>query len=97
MAVSCARISSGSPSETAISGVVRRGGEPAARAYVRLSKPDGEFASEVWCGPSGSFYLPVPPGDWDVVCLAPHAARLEQHLTVARGDRFAVKFQLEVA
>ena len=97
MAVSCARISSGAPSEAAIIGTVRRGAEPAARAYVRLVKPDGEFASEVWCGPTGSFYIPVPPGDWDLVCLAPHTPRLQQHLTVVRGDQFAVKFQLEAA
>ena len=97
MVVSCAKIGTGSPSETAIVGDVRRNGEPAGRAYVRLVKPDGEFASEVACGPTGHFYMPVPPGDWDLVCLAPHAPRLAQHLTVFRGDQFEVTFQLEAA
>jgi len=97
MVVSCARIASGSPSGTAITGTVRRSGQPAARAYVRLIKPDGEFATEVWCGPTGSFYLPVPPGAWDLVCLAPHAPRLQQRLTLERGDRFEVTFRLEAA
>lgn len=97
MAVSCAWIATGSPAETAITGSVLRGGEPATRAYIRLVTPGGEFTSEIWCGPSGGFYLPALPGDWELVCLAPRASRLQQRLTLARGDQVEVNFRLDAA
>ncbi|HEV3230891.1 MAG TPA: DUF1416 domain-containing protein [Candidatus Dormibacteraeota bacterium] len=94
MAISCAPLRGGPPTETAIVGWVHAGEEPAQRAYVRLLKPDGEFASEVRCDPTGAFRLAAMPGRWEVVCLAPHGVRLAQPLTLARGDHFEVTFRL---
>jgi hypothetical protein len=96
MAVSCAQLSHGSSPETAILGHVRRSGDPAARAYVRVNHLDGEFLTEAWCGPTGTFHLSVPPGEWDVVCLAP-GSRLQQRLYLERGDQYEVDFSLEAA
>jgi hypothetical protein len=97
MAVSCARIGTGSAAETAVAGWVRRGDNSGAPAYIRLVKPDGEFASEIRCTPDGHFLLPVIPGTWRLVCIAPRAGRLEQPLTIFRGDQYEVDFQLEAA
>ena len=92
MSVSCAQVSDHT-AETAVIGSVRLGDGPATRAFIRLSKPDGEFMSEVECGPSGTFHMSVPPGQWRLVCLAPRQ-RLEQALTLARGDQYRVDFKL---
>jgi hypothetical protein len=75
---------------------VWRGEEPAPRAYVLVSKPDDEYVSEVRCGPLGTFYIPLLPGDWHVICFAPNG-RLQQELRVVRGDQFDIEFQLAVA
>jgi hypothetical protein len=97
MSVSCARIGAGSDYETAVIGWVRRGDRSGAPAYIRLVTPDGEFASEVRCTPEGYFLLPIIPGRWKVVCLAPRGSRLEQALTIGRGDQYEVDFWLEAA
>ena len=95
MSVSCARVGVGTADETTILGTVRRGNVPAQRAYIRVTYANGDFASEVRCTPSGDFHLALLPGRWSLVCLAPRA-RLEQPLSIARGDQYEVNFQLEV-
>ena len=97
MSVSCALVSVGSPSETAVLGHVWRGELPADRAYVRVARPDGEYVSEVRCGPSGTFYIPVLPGDWQVICFAAVGYRLTQDLKVGRGDQYDLEFRLDDA
>ncbi|MEA2647221.1 MAG: hypothetical protein QOE92_2304 [Chloroflexota bacterium] len=92
MAVSCAKVTDHA-AETAVIGSVRRGPDPAPRAFIRLSKPDGEFMSEVECGPTGTFHMSVPPGDWRLICLVPRN-RLEQELSLTRGDQYRVDFLL---
>jgi hypothetical protein len=67
--------------------------EPATRAFIRLNKPDGEFMSEVECGPTGTFHMSVPPGEWRLICMVPKQ-RLEQELTLHRGDQYRVDFLL---
>ena len=93
MAISCAQLARGSSAETAILGSVRRAGNAVSRAYVRVNDLDGEYMTEAWCGPTGTFHLAVPPGDWDVVCLAP-GTRLHQRLRLQRGDQYEVDFSL---
>jgi hypothetical protein len=95
--VSCAQVASGSAPETGVSGSVWRGDQPARLAYIRLSRPDGEYMLEIRISPAGRFHIPVPPGEWSLVCLAPRAARLEQPLKLARGDVFEVQFRLDDA
>ena len=95
MSISCTRIATGSRAETAVLGHVWRGNSPAERAYVRVAKPDGEYVSEVRCGPTGTFYIPVLPGEWSVICFAPTDDRLEQDLRVVRGDQFDIEFRLD--
>ncbi|MEA2683236.1 MAG: hypothetical protein QOK05_1564 [Chloroflexota bacterium] len=97
MSVSCSRIDTGLPSETAVQGHVLQGATPAEHAYVRVARPDGEYVSEVRCGPSGTFYIPLLPGEWSVICYAPHGYRAEQGLKVMRGDHFDIEFRLDDA
>jgi hypothetical protein len=95
--VSCAQVASGTSAETAIFGVVRTESHPARVAYIRVSRPDGEFIAELRCAPTGSFHMGIPPGEYRVICLAPRAGRLEQTLDIHRGDQFEVVFDLEPA
>jgi hypothetical protein len=88
-------VATGSPAETAVLGHVWRGGAPAERAYVRVAGPDGEYVSEVRCGTSGTFYIPVLPGPWKIICFAPRTNPLEQSLLMVRGDQYDVEFRLD--
>jgi hypothetical protein len=95
MSVSCARVATAA--ETAVLGHVWGADGPADRAYVRVARPDGEYVSEVRCGPAGAFYIPVLPGAWSVVCFGPRGYRLEQDLTVTPGDQYDIEFRLDDA
>ncbi|HEY6797554.1 MAG TPA: DUF1416 domain-containing protein [Kineosporiaceae bacterium] len=72
------RVGAGVPEEssgaTVIEGQVRRDGEPAAGAYVRLLDGSGEFTAEVVAGVQGQFRFYAAPGAWTVRALAPGAA-----------------------
>ena len=73
-------------------GHVLRGTAAEQRAYVRVARPDGEYVSEVRCGPAGTFYIPVMPGEWKVICFAPGLTTLEQPVDVVRGDQLDIEF-----
>ena len=97
MSARCSLVAVGAPSETAVLGHVWRGTEPADRTYVRVSRPDGEYVSEVRCGPAGTFYIPVLPGAWRVTCLAPRGRLVTQDLTVSRGEQYDIEFRVDDA
>lgn len=54
---------------TVLAGTVRRGGEPAGGAFVRLLDGTGEFTAEVVSSASGQFRFFAAPGDWTVRAL----------------------------
>jgi hypothetical protein len=96
VSVCYSRVATGSKAETAVLGHVWKDRLPANRAYVRVAKPDGEYVSEVACGPTGTFYIPVLPGDWKIICFAPRN-QLQQELAVTRGDQYDIEFVLDAA
>lgn len=54
---------------TVLTGTVRKGGEPAGGAFVRLLDGTGEFTAEVVSSASGQFRFFAAPGDWTVRAL----------------------------
>jgi hypothetical protein len=58
------------PDSTVLEGRVRRDGEPAAGAYVRLLDSSGEFTAEVVSGTQGQFRFYAAPGRWTIRALA---------------------------
>jgi hypothetical protein len=56
--------------ESVIQGVVTRGGEPVAGAYVRLLDGGGEFAAEVPTSATGQFRFFAAPGTWTLRALS---------------------------
>ena len=77
--------------ETAIVGVVRKDGEPAKGAYVRLLSSTRDFVGEIRADDEGRFTFFVAPGDWVVVCLVPGADRAEHVFTLAQGQELDVE------
>ena len=80
--------------ETAIVGKVRRAGEPAAGAYIRLLDAGGDFVGEIQADDKGAFTFFAGPGEWRLVCLAPGSDRKEEHVNLAKGDELQVEFVL---
>jgi Protein of unknown function (DUF1416) len=56
--------------EAVIQGLVTRGGEPAAGAYVRLLDANGDFTAEVVASASGAYRFTARPGTWRLRALA---------------------------
>jgi hypothetical protein len=83
--------------ETGILGTVLRGPDPVEGAYVRLLGTGDEFVAELPSKGDGSFRFYVAPGDWTVVCLAPGADRLEQAVSLEKGQVKQVTFRLTEA
>ena len=82
--------------ETGVAGRVTRNGDPVQRAYIRVTDSDGEFVTEVWCGPAGEFRLNLRPGEWRLICLAPQT-RVERTLRLEAGDHADVDVLLQPA
>ena len=81
---------------TEIEGRVTRDGSAVERAYIRITDLDGEFVTEVWCGPAGEFRLGLEPGEWRLVCLAPKA-RVERTIQLRQVDHADVDVLLQSA
>ena len=79
--------------ESVVQGVVVRGGEPVAGAYVRLLDARGEFTAEVPTSATGQFRFFAAPGTWTVRTLAPGAETVDRKVVASRGE----VAQLEVA
>ncbi|HEX6233501.1 MAG TPA: DUF1416 domain-containing protein [Jiangellaceae bacterium] len=71
--------------ESVISGVVRRGGDAVAGAYVRLLDGSGEFAAEVPTGETGEFRFFAAPGQWTVRTLAAGAEPVDRAVVAEQG------------
>jgi hypothetical protein len=79
--------------ETSVVGSIRRGPDLPNLAYVGLRKLDGELVSEVrCCCPADTFYLPVLPGAWEIVCLVPGSGSLHRRINVEKNERLQVDF-----
>ncbi len=72
--------------ESVIQGVVTRGGEPVAGAYVRLLDTTGEFTAEVPTSATGQFRFFAAPGPWTLRTLAPGAAAVETPVVAGKGE-----------
>ena len=73
-------------SEAVVQGIVTRGSEPVAGAYVRLLDASGEFTAEVPTSATGQFRFFAAPGQWTVRTLAPQAAPVDRSVVAARGE-----------
>ncbi len=72
--------------ESVIQGVVTRGGEPVAGAYVRLLDTAGEFAAEVPTSATGQFRFFAAPGPWTLRTLAPGSTVVETPVVAGKGE-----------
>lgn len=68
-----------------VQGVVLRGGEPVANAYVRLLDGSGEFTAEVPTSATGQFRFFAGPGRWTVRTLAPQSAAVDRQVVAQKG------------
>ncbi len=71
--------------QAVVQGVVTRGGEPVAGAYVRLLDRNGEFTAEVPTSASGAFRFFAAPGTWTVRALAPQADTVDRQVIANLG------------
>lgn len=69
-----------------VQGVVLRGGEPVANAYVRLLDGNGEFTAEVPTSATGQFRFFAGPGRWTVRTLAPQADAVDRQVVAQKGQ-----------
>lgn len=70
----------------AITGEVRRAGEPAGGVYVRLYGPSGEFVAEEYTRDDGRFAFHVVDGEWKLEARAAGADAAVASAVVAGGD-----------
>lgn len=94
MTVTCTQAPSDHKGETEIQGRVTRDGAPVGGAYVRLAGAGSDFVGEIRSNDAGGFRFFLAPGEWDLVCLAPGAAREQTTVKLDKGDKLAVEFQL---
>ena len=71
--------------EAVIQGVVKRGDQPVAGAYVRLLDRSGEFTAEVPTSATGQFRFFAAPGEWTLRTLAPRADVVDRTVVAQRG------------
>ena len=71
--------------ESVIQGVVKRGDQPVAGAYVRLLDRSGEFTAEVPTSATGQFRFFAAPGEWTLRTLAPRADVVDRKVVAQRG------------
>ena len=71
--------------ESEIQGVVKRGDQPVAGAYVRLLDRTGEFTAEVPTSATGHFRFFAAPGEWTLRTLAPKASTKDVRVVAQKG------------
>jgi uncharacterized protein YfaS (alpha-2-macroglobulin family) len=71
--------------EAVVQGLVTRGGEPAAGAYVRLLDENGDFTAEVVTSASGAYRFTARPGSWQLRALASGGATGDATATAEIG------------
>jgi hypothetical protein len=71
--------------EAVIQGLVTRGGEGAAGAYVRLLDANGDFTAEVVTSASGAYRFTARPGSWSLRALASGGATGDASATAEIG------------
>jgi hypothetical protein len=71
--------------EAVIQGLVKRGDEPAAGAYVRLLDANGDFTAEVVTSASGAYRFTARPGSWNLRALASGGATGDATATAEIG------------
>jgi uncharacterized protein YfaS (alpha-2-macroglobulin family) len=71
--------------EAVVQGLVTRGGEPAAGAYVRLLDENGDFTAEVVTSASGAYRFTARPGSWQLRALAAGGATGDATATAEVG------------
>jgi hypothetical protein len=81
--------------ESVIQGVVTRGGEPVAGAYVRLLDGGGEFTAEVPTSATGQFRFFAAPGTWTLRTLAPGAVTVDTTAVATKGEVAEVAVTLD--
>ena len=72
--------------EAVVQGVVLRGEQPVAGAYVRLLDGGGDFAAEVPTSATGQFRFFAAPGRWTVRTLAPQSDVVDRTVVAAVGE-----------
>lgn len=72
--------------EAVVQGVVLRGGDPVAGAYVRLLDAGGDFTAEVPTSATGQFRFFAAPGSWTVRTLAPRADVVDRRVVARQGQ-----------
>lgn len=72
--------------EAIIQGQVLKGGEPVARAFVRLLDRTGEFTAEVPTSASGHFRFFAGEGEWTLRTLAPGADPVDKKVIGSVGS-----------
>ncbi len=79
--------------ETVIQGVVMRGGEPVASAYVRLLDEGGDLTAEVATSATGQFRFYARPGTWTLRVLALGMTR-ERTVHACQGEPVDTQIEL---
>ena len=69
-----------------VQGIVLRGGEPVAGAYVRLIDSGGDFVAEVPTSATGQFRFFAGSGSWTLRTLAPGTAPVDREVLAEIGS-----------
>lgn len=80
--------------ESVVQGIVTRGGEPVAGAYVRLLDSSGEFTAEVPTSATGQFRFFAAPGSWTLRTLAATSDPVDRAVVAQRGEVAEVEVSL---
>ena len=80
--------------ESVVQGIVTRGGEPVAGAYVRLLDSSGEFTAEVPTSATGQFRFFAAPGSWTLRALAAASDPVDRAVVAQRGEVAEVEVSL---
>lgn len=72
--------------EAVIQGIVTKGDQPVANAYVRLLDSTGEFTAEVPTSATGQFRFFARPGSWTLRTLAPRVEPVDRAVVAQRGE-----------
>ena len=72
--------------ESVVQGVVLRGDQPVAGAYVRLLDSGGDFTAEVPTSATGHFRFFAGEGEWTLRTLAPKADPVDNRVQASIGS-----------
>ena len=80
--------------ESVVQGIVTRGGEPVAGAYVRLLDSSGEFTAEVPTSATGQFRFFAGEGSWTLRALVPRRDAVDREVVAKVGEIIEVEISV---